>query len=607
MKGDHDHMLHPSNRNAISKWIALFSVLLVLPLIGCGGGGGHGSSTPRWYGRSYSFSSGGRTFVLSVDSNGRFTAFAQDSSTLSSGTGGQGSITANGQFFAQSEDGNTQFLGTFASNGDSVSGTVQRNAVSLFSYTASRIPPGRATTSALIGTFSGISGSNSAYISYDQTSHGTLWLRYNGATAGGLLIVADDGSFQTTDNATAGRLIANTPGYTLRLTKINDADVNVDISLTKTQRARWTFLVFINAANDLQPFGPLNVNQMEKIGSFADLNIVVQWKQAACATCGRPDWIGTRRYYITKDNDTSMVTSKLIEDMGTNIDMGDWRELRKFITWTQERYPADRYALVIWNHGAGWRSTRSADGSPRVVPRSVSIDDSTNREIKVWELPSALSVTPKMDMVIFDASLMQMLEVAYEIRDMAQIMVGSEESPPGEGYVYDTFLADLAENPNMSAEDFGRQIVARTIEAYGRNSNITQSALHLNKIQTVAERLHDFANALRANIGNNRAAMVDARMKAQNYTYPENKDLWHYAQLIRDTTSTTAIRNAVTSLQTALSDAIFAEDNGSLLPNSNGLAIYIPAPTNYLSIYGNLALARSTVWDEWLKEQPQNP
>jgi hypothetical protein len=599
-------MLRKLNRNAFSRWMGLFSVLLVLPLIGCGGGGG-GSSTPLWYGRSYSFSSGGQTFILSVDSNGRFTAFAQDNATLTSGAGGQGSISSNGQFFAQSEDGNTQFSGTFATNGNSVTGSVQRNSTNLFGYTASLILPGRATPSSLIGTFSGVSGSDSAYISYDQTSHGTLWLRYNGATAGGSLLVADDGSFQTTDNATTGKLIAGTPNYILRLTKINNNAVNVDLSLSKTQRARWTFMVFLNAANNLQEFGPLNVNQMEKIGSSADINIVVQWKQANCATCGRPDWIGTRRYYITKDNDTQRINSQLVEDMGANIDMGDWRELRSFVTWTQQRYPADRYALVVWNHGAGWRITRSVDGSQRVAPRSVSIDDSTNNEIQIWELPQALNVTPKMDMVIFDASLMQMMEVAYEIRDLAQIMVGSEESPPGEGYVYDTFLSDLAANPNMSPEDLGRQIVTRTMQAYGLNGNNTQSALHLNKMQTVAEKLDAFANALRANIGNNRTAMVNARLNAQNYTYPENKDLWHYAQLIRDTTGTTAIRNSVTALQTALSDAIYAEGNGALVPNSNGLAIYIPAPSDYLPSYGNLALARSTAWDQWLKEQPQNP
>ena len=80
-------------------------------------------------------------------------------------------------------------------------------------------------------------------------------------------------------------------------------------------------------------------------------------------------------------------------------------------------------------------------------------------------------------MVIWDASLMQRMEVAYEIKDHTDVVVGSEESPPGEGYVYDRFLSDLAANPNLSPAQFGTSIVTRTLQAYGRNNNRAQSAL----------------------------------------------------------------------------------------------------------------------------------
>src|SRR5690242_10589966 len=47
-----------------------------------------------------------------------------------------------------------------------------------------------------------------------------------------------------------------------------------------TNRARWTVLVYINAANNLQPDSLLNVSQMAAVGSDANVNIVIQWKQA---------------------------------------------------------------------------------------------------------------------------------------------------------------------------------------------------------------------------------------------------------------------------------------------------------------------------------------
>src|SRR5204863_591509 len=158
--------------------------------------------------------------------------------------------------------------------------------------------------------------------------------------------------------------------------------------------------------------------------------------------CGNPDWLGTRRYYVTKDNNTQAISSTLLEDMGTGVDMGSWQTLRNFVLWGEDQYPADHYALVIWNHGAGWLPTKAAGNKLSVPPRAVSIDDSTNNEIETWQLPQAMVVQAQgarhpLDILIFDASLMQMAEVAYEVKDVIVgpaapgVMVGSEESPPG--------------------------------------------------------------------------------------------------------------------------------------------------------------------------------
>jgi hypothetical protein len=346
------------------------------------------------------------------------------------------------------------------------------------------------------------------------------------------------------------------------------------------------------------------VNQMEKIGSTSNVNMVVQWKQANGVDITPPEWVGTRRYYITKDSNTSAVNSQLVQDMGQNIDMGDWRELRNFVAWSQQRYPADHYALVIWNHGAGWRPTKAA-GSNRIrqFPRSVSIDDSTNNEIQIWQLPQALDVTPKLDMVIFDASLMQMTEVAYEMRNSAQYVVGSEESPPGEGYVYDTFLDDLVANPNMSAVEFGNLIVNTTLDN-PYQSNQTQSNIDLSKMQGVADALDAFAASLQIHKSDSSTAIINARQQAQSYAYPDNKDLWDYAERIKNGTSATDLKNAATNLQSALSAARLSERHGSGNADSHGLAIYVPSPLSYLQSYANLALARNTAWDTWVQSQP---
>ncbi|MBM3495780.1 MAG: hypothetical protein FJX72_15860, partial [Armatimonadetes bacterium] len=377
--------------------------VLALSIVGCGGGGG---STSTFRGRSFTEVAAERAFYMSVDGAGRFTlAFRLAASPT--WVAAQGSIGPTSQFSAQSPDGLTQFEGTATAGGDAITYTVKQSGTTIVTATAAQVAAGTATPASLVGSFMRRPGVEIAYLTADAAGHATLWLDTGAASGAALVTVAPDGVIGDAGGNTVGRLDASGSDVGLTLTKLNGSPVSVALTLTRVTRAKWTFLVFMNAANDLQEFGPLNFGQMEKIGSSADVNIVVQWKQADCAGCGSPDWVSTRRYYVTRDQH-----SQLVEDLGPNVDMGDWRELASFIRWTQQRYPADHYALVIWDHGAGWRSTRGA----AAAVRSVSIDDDTGNEIQTWELPQALNVSPKVDLLVFDASLMQMMEVAYEVR-----------------------------------------------------------------------------------------------------------------------------------------------------------------------------------------------
>jgi len=595
------HFRHLASKTKYS--ISAGGLLLALLMMGCGGGGGTGgSSRSKFLGRSYYYGAGEQFFGLTVDVTGRFTCVVRDPSSFRDTVprAAQGFVSTTGTFAVQTTDPQVQVEGTFATNGESLAFTVRSGTTALFGGSAD-VVPAASTTSALVGSYGASGMTDSAYVTVDLSGHASIFVDVSSGTGGGFADMQSDGSFATYGADMAGKLDVLRSDPILVLTRLNNAAVSIEIPLRSAARTRWTFMVYLNAANDLQQFGPLNVNQMEKIGSNADINIVVQWKQANCSSCGSPAWVSTRRYFINRDGDTNRVTSPIVEDLGPNIDMGDWRTLYAFVSWAQRKYPAEHYALVIWNHGAGWRSTRA--GIPALL-RSVSIDDDTGNEIATWELPQALNVSPKPDLLIFDASLMQMLEVAYEVRNAAAIMVGSEESPPGEGYVYDMFLADLALNPNMSPAEFATSIVGRTLESYGANSNITQSALDLSRIQTVAERLDAFARLLIFYGPTYSAKFVTARKNVESYLYRDNKDLWHYAELVRTSGVPSDLQSAAQNLEAAIQSAVIAEAHGSLHPNSHGVAVYIPEPASYLMSYANLALSRVTQWDEWLRAQP---
>jgi len=372
---------------------------------------------------------------------------------------------------------------------------------------------------------------------------------------------------------------------------------------------KWTVMVFLNAANDLDDYSELNINQMEQIQTNPNVRVVVQWKRAArFAPPG--SWTGTRRYLIQYDTDAQRINSRLLEDLGEGVDMGSADTLREFVRWARTNYPADRYALVIWNHGSGWRSRAAFRG------RAVSFDDELGTSIKIWELPTAIrpsSADPVLDVLLFDASLMQMVEVAYECRNIARYIVGSEESPPGEGYPYHEILKPLMDNSDIAPAQWASAIPHIFVSWYNQNfpfyRNITQSAVDAARLESVADALDALAGSLIAKRTLYVNALARARQDAQNYsTYPEYRDLWHAAELIRQYTADAELTQRVNALQSAIRQAVIANDRdtrpGSRVFHSYGLSIYYPDSGSYLGRYSNTALARATRWDEWLQVAP---
>ena len=187
----------------------------------------------------------------------------------------------------------------------------------------------------------------------------------------------------------------------------NTGIINNAFADPSAQPKEWTFLIYLNGNNNLDSFGKMNINQMEKIGSTAKVNIVVQW---ASLENGK-----TKRLYITKDSDTTTVTSKIVEEMG-QVDMGDYHSVINFVKWGAENYPAQHYFVDIWDHGSGWHF------KPGETMKDISWDETTGNHITTEQLATALSesskiIGHKIDIYGSDACLMAMVEIANLMTD----------------------------------------------------------------------------------------------------------------------------------------------------------------------------------------------
>jgi len=261
--------------------------------------------------------------------------------------------------------------------------------------------------------------------------------------------------------ATASTLVSaeikfDTPNKTSLQQEISNLEFNVPAPVASADRSassskEWTIMVFVNGKNNLEPFALKDMNEMEQVGSSDKVNVVVE--AGLISGYGSLPWTGTARFLMKKDSDTNKVTSPALSNLG-KVDMGNYQSVIDFVNWAKQTYPAKHYMLVIWNHGAGWLKSATPG-----TTRGISYDDETNNHINTPQMGQILKAVGHLDVYGSDACLMQMPEVDYEIRNYVDYIVGSEETEPGDGYTYNTFLGPIVANPTMGALEVGKQAV----------------------------------------------------------------------------------------------------------------------------------------------------
>ncbi|NUQ01916.1 MAG: carboxypeptidase regulatory-like domain-containing protein, partial [Armatimonadetes bacterium] len=357
---------------------------------------------------------------------------------------------------------------------------------------------------------------------------------------------------------------------------------------------KWTVIMFMNADNDLEPYAIQDVNELEALPNNDDVAIVALLDRTRGFDTSNGNWTDTRRFRIRHDDDPSTMTSALSSGEGGQaeilgeLDTGDKDTVSDFIEYCMTNYPAERYLLDVWNHGAGWRKRTALDVSP--IGRGVLFDDTSDTFVATSEMDEAFAGPARLDIIAFDSSLMQMIEVAYQVRDLTTLVVGSEESPPGEGYPYDQIFESLLTNPDIAPEALAAHIVNRTVDVMGDDNQLTQSALRAALLPNLVNAINSYADLLRTKDSTHHDQIAAARSAAQRYgsgssLYEGNRDLVDLIIEITARTNDAALASAGTAVRDALNAALVAErHSGSSKADSHGLAIFAPNQSDWTDL-----------------------
>jgi hypothetical protein len=410
-------------------------------------------------------------------------------------------------------------------------------------------------------------------------------------------------------------------------------------------RSRWSVLGFLAGDNDLEGAAIADIKEMERVGSRpGELEIVVQVDRAADHSFPKDDWQNTRRYYITRSTHRDRITSRLLADLG-ETNTGDPRVLEEFLDFAVSSFPSEATALIIWNHGSGvfvpaellahhgapsrreivnrasprlrrtvFHTSREALVQLDPQRRGIAYDDRSGDCLDNRELQRVLGSAHELlgrpvDLVGMDACLMTMIEVAYQIRTHARVLVGSEEVEPGDGWPYAEVLSDLAARPAMTAEELGGAIVHRYVASYaGFPGDVTQAAIDLSRLEPLVDAVDRLARALLEHLTRPRfgATIYTAWRSSLRFFDNYYVDLHSFASALAAATNVDAVRRASVEVQRAIEgkgvdSPIIAEAHaGPGMDAARGLSIYFPPFRVPSPFYAELDFARRTRWADFL-------
>lgn len=589
------------------------AAVVALVLAGCGGGGG-GSSTPT-SGFTYAtdWGSGGtaRSQVVSVYNSAntllnRVTFTSTDGTTVKISGIPTGQVRVHADLYD-----NATASGTVAGSSDVV---VQATS----STTVNTVVGGTVNSVAVTPTTSSVLiGQTTHYYATPKMASGQAV--FVGSTDIAWSVTGGVGSV-TSDGVATGTTVGNGSVVATYVPTSIAGSAAFHVTSNTPTHGKWTVLVFLNAANSLQPYAPLNVDQMEKVASNPDVRFVVQWKQISYDSSSvypGAAWTGTRRYLVN-GNSTYGVNSTLVQEMNSpEVDMGDAQALRAFVQWGMAKYPADHYALVVWDHGAGWRA-RIASGKP---VRGISYDDSTGNNIDVWQLGRAYSDSSgshsgalqgmHLDIVSFDACLMQMAEVATELKDVCDYVAASEENTPGPGYPYHLIFKNLAANADLDVLNVAKGFTDGMIDYSSYQSlAIQQSVIDTSKISALNTAIDNLSTAVINDSSNTSTLIGSVRNTISSHKFGDFGDGYNFydldevaAQMLAKS-SNASVQSAAQSVRDAVANAVVYTRN--LKESwSKGIAIDFSTKNQLTGTpYSKLQFAADTHWQQMLLAGP---
>jgi hypothetical protein len=253
-----------------------------------------------------------------------------------------------------------------------------------------------------------------------------------------------------------------------------------------------------------------------------------------------------------------------------------------------------------------------------MTERAIANDDGSLHSIDTIELENLVRrirdhLGRRLDLLGMDACLMSNLEVAYQVRNYVDVIVGSEEQEPNSGWPYTEILEALAAKSTIDSRNLGRTIVDCYINSYrGTGEQVTQCALDATRTANFLRGFDALAIALRRQLATNKSVVDSAHADSATFRVDGSlMDIRTFCLLLKENVdaqeSVIMAANQVLAVHTPGGFVIRENHQGNTVEDCGGVSVYFPAKRNVSRFYRDLAIAEDSQWDDFLADAKNSP
>jgi hypothetical protein len=286
------------------------------------------------------------------------------------------------------------------------------------------------------------------------------------------------------------------------------------------------------------------------------------------------------------------------------LDLDDPAVLSAAITYAYTKFPAQRYGLVLWDHGGSWNAGfggDTQDGTRAGVGLSA---EAVATAVRMGLSRAGLTGDRPLEFFSYDTCLMAGAEVTATVKALAKTYLANAEIDYGAGWDYETTLTWIAQHPDASA----REVAAAEVVAWNaHHATSTTSdillrshvAIDLTKFDAFQSATRSFVATLQSNPTSaadvSRAFSVSLPGYWTEFTSPQPAQLRDVGQLLRDLKAHAggAIATASSQVLDALAGMRIGGSAGAYRAEQDGFHIFAAPistiePASFTS-YGQLA------------------